>query len=261
MLLFSCKDETKKKNLIENKLTEFKWNFKDHKKFIYSYSLILNSEHSFDKEKPLEKMKVIGKGELEVVVKNKHLADVNIKNLKMDMISFNVKGEIIDTISNNSPNNLVQGLKTNGTFENQQHNMQFDLIFSLPTKNRIGEKSDFKIQLPLNANGSSLISKGANTLTYEKNGEFEGRKCAIIKSEINISNLNLEKELIDKYTFSTTGKGTYYFDLKNGYLIGNEIEFTAEQKIDTETNNENDNGMYAVSIQKGIIRMNLTKVE
>ena len=130
LLLFSCKDETKKKNLIENKLTEFKWNFKDHKKFIYSYSLILNSEHSFDKEKPLEKMKVIGKGELEVVVKNKHLADVNIKNLKMDMISFNVKGEIKDTISNNSPNNLVQGLKTNGTFENQQHNMQFDLIFS-----------------------------------------------------------------------------------------------------------------------------------
>ena len=89
---------------------------------------------------------------------------------------------------------------------------------------------------------------------------FEEKECAVLKGKIDISNLEIPEELNGIYKSSSTGNGTYYFDLKNQYFVGADIQLKMTVMMDTETDND-DMGMYANMISENEFKIRLEKIE
>ncbi len=215
-----------------------------------------------NKDRTANKSNIIGSGNLNVRVKQNNLADLSLTNLKMDMIMLDENGIAKDTMSNTTPVSVIQDMKPNGTFGTDNHNIIFDLIFPLPSKNlKIGEQDKIQMQMPFNANGSRLFVKGFNTLEFVGMENFEEKKCAVLKSRIDISNLEIPEELNGIYKSSSIGNGTYYFDLKNQYFVGADIQLTMTVIMDTETDKDNNMGMYANMKSENEFKIRLEKIE
>jgi hypothetical protein len=256
VILSSCGNQNSK-----SEQTEFTWDFSKQKKYIYSYSQTVMSENKMDKDQPANKANIIGNGNLNVRVKENNLADLSLTNLKMDMIMLDENGIAKDTISNSASTSVIQDMKPNGTFGTNNHNIIFDLIFPLPSKNlKIGEKDKIPMQMPFNANGSSLLIKGFNTLEFIGIESFDGKECAVLKGEIDISNLEIPEELDGIYKGSSLGNGTYYFDLKNRSFVGADIQMTMIIMMDTETD-KTDMGMYGNMKSENEFKIRLEKIE
>jgi hypothetical protein len=263
LILISCGNSNK--NFDQNSTTnenDFVWDFSQPKKYIYSYWQEVDGTNNMNKDMPANTSKIIGNGYLNVRVKENNLADLSLTDLKMDMIMFDDNGKAKDTMSNAVPASVIQDMKPNSTFGNNNHNFLFDLIFPLPTKKlKVGEKDKIPMEMPFNANGSRLSVKGFNTLEFIGMEKFEGKEVAILKGDIDISNLEKPEELSGIYKSSSIGKGTYYFDLKNQYFVGADIQMTMKVLMDTETGEKDDMGMFAEMQSDNKFKIRLEKIE
>ena len=140
-------------------------------------------------------------------------------DLKVKMTNVFTK----DTISQSQPNKVIQDLKSDGTFMVTFNTNDFiRLLFPLPNKNLSkGHSYDIPMILPYNINGSVINSKGFNSLQFTNYEVINGHKCAVLIGDINISELDLPKNFEGNYELSQIGKGTYYFDIENGWNFGN----------------------------------------
>lgn len=264
LILASCgneelPNESKDSNA---KKTNFIWDFNTKRKFIYSYSQTVNGTNKMDKDRPADKTSVNGKGYLNIGVKENNLADLSLTDLEIDLIIFNEEGTPRDTMSYKAPATVVQDMKPNGSFNVPNSNIMFDLLFPLPSKDlKIGESDKISMKIPFNANGSRLFSKGFNVLTFKGYGTIEGIECAVLEGKLNVSKLKVPEELKGEYKSSTTGLGTYYFDLKNHYYVGADIQILMEVMMDSETDDENDLGMFMKMTGDNIFKIRLEKIE
>lgn len=242
--------------------SKFIWDFSTKKKFIYSYSQTVNGTNKMGKDSPTDKSLMNGKGYLNVRVKENNSADLSLTDLEIDMIMFNDNGTPRDTLSNKAPTTVIQGMKPDGSFSDPNSNIMFDLLFPLPSKDlKIGETDKIAMQIPFNANGSRLFSKGFNELTFKGFEVIDERECAVLIGKLNVSNLEIPEELKGEYKSITTGFATYYFDIENHYYIGADIQSLMEVKMDTETENENDLGMFMEMTSDNIFKIRLEKIE
>ncbi len=263
LILISCGNSCKTSAQISTTdKNDFVWDFSQPKKYVYTYWQEAVGTNILDKDMPADKSKIIGNGLLNVRVKDNNMADLSLTDLKMDMIMFDDNGKPNDSTSNTMPASVIQDMKPNSTFGNNNHNLIFDLIFPLPSKKlKVGEKDKIPMQMPFNANGSSLSVKGFNTLEFVGMETFDGKKVAVLKGDIDISRLEIPEELNGNYKSSSIGKGTYYFDLKNQYFVGADIQLTMKFLIDTETDEENDMGMFADIQNDNRFKIRLEKIE
>ena len=242
----SCKDEKDQKHKNDNvQLTELSWDFSHKKTYSYSYQQNVKNQNTFRRDQSPDKSKIIGNGNLNVWVKDNDHADLSLTNLKMDMITFDEHGEARDTISNDAPPSVIHGMKPNGSFESNSHNVIFDLIFPLPHKNlSIGESDKIPLQMPYNAGGTELFVKGFNTIEYVGNEMLNSKDCAVLKGKIDISNLEIPEELDGIYKGEAIGNATYYFDLKNRCFAEVDLQIDIKILIDTEASAIDTKGIY-----------------
>lgn len=257
VILASCGNQNDK-----SVQTEFTWDFSKQKKYIYSYSQIVSSDIQMEKNEGITNTKSIGNGDLNVRVKQNNLADISLTNLKMDMIRFDENGIANDTMSNTAPTMVIQNMKSNGTFDRDNHNIIFDYMFALPTKNLIvGEKEKIPMKMPFNANGANLTVKGFNSLEFVGMENFEGKECAVLKGKIKVSDLEIPEELDGTYKSSSIGNGTYYFDLKDRYFVGADIKVTMTIMMDTETDKPDDMGMFGNMVSDNEFKIRFKSIE
>lgn len=263
LILVSCGSENSKSTETGNSIeSQFKWDFSRQRKFVYSFSQTVNGENKMDKDRPTEKTYMTGVGNLNVRVKENNLADLSLTDIEMKMIMFNEDGTPRDTMTQKAPTNVVQDMKSDGSFGDSNTDILFDMLFPLPNKNlEKGESDEIPMQMPFNANGSKLFSKGQNTLTFTGYEEIEGRNCAVLKGVIDISKLDVPEELKGEYECSTTGNATYYFDLENGYYVGADIEMIMDVMMDSETENEDDFGMFMKMKSDNVYKIRLEEIE
>lgn len=214
-----------------NRKEKIEWNFENKSKIVYSYSQEIISENKLSKNDNLNKTYIIGKGKLNIIIKDKDFADLSITNLKVKMKSDISK----DTIFNTQNDILIQDLKTDGSFLSNSGNELFQTLLPIINK-KISQSETYNIPLVLsyNFNGSTVNSKGFNKLTFVKYENLNEHNCAVLKGEINISKLNLPNNIKGKYELTQTGNGTYYFDIENGYFIKSIVDFTTISMVDNE---------------------------
>lgn len=263
LIFTSCGNGTTESNKTENSNeSQFQWDFSKQRKFIYSFSQTVNGENKMDKDVPAKKTYMTGIGYLNVRVKENNLADLSLTDIEMKMIMFNEDGTPRDTMTQKAPTNVVQDMKPDGSFGDSNKDILFDMLFPLPNKNlEKGDSDEIPMQMPFNVNGSRLYSKGQNTLTFLGYEEMEGRNCAVLKGLIDISKLDIPEELKGEYECSTTGNATYYFDLENGFYVGADIQMVMDAMMDSETENEDDFGMFMKMKSDNVYKIRLEEIE
>lgn len=263
LTLISCGNKNKSsEHSSTSDQKEFLWDFSQPKKYIYSYWQEVDGTNIMDKNSSADKSKIIGNGFLNVRVKENNLADLSLTELKTDMILFDESGKPRDTISDTAPASVIQDMKPNSTFGNNNHNFVFDLIFPLPKKKlEVGEKDKIPMEMPFSANGSRLTVKGFNTLEFVGMEKFDGKEVAVIEGKIDISSLEIPEELNGEYKSTSIGNGTYYFDLENQHFVGADIQLTMKALIDTETDEKDNIGMFADMQSDNTFKIRLDKIE
>tara|TARA_B100000674_G_C37837410_1_gene913573 strand:- start:453 stop:1277 length:825 start_codon:yes stop_codon:yes gene_type:complete len=263
LILASCGSENSKSTETDNPNgTQFQWDFGKQRTFIYSFSQTVNGENQMGKDRPADKTYMTGIGHLNVRVKENNLADLSLTDIEMKMVRYDQEGTPKDTMTQKVPANVVQEMKPNGSFDDSNKDILFKMLFPLPNKDlEKGDSDEITMQMPFNANGSRLFSKGQNTLTFKGYKEIEGRNCVVLKGEIDISNLDVPEELKGEYECSTLGNATYYFDLENRYYVGADIKMVMNVMMDSETENEDDFGMFMKMKSDNIFKIRLEKIE
>jgi hypothetical protein len=138
----------------------------------------------------------------------------------------------------------------------------FKMLFPLPSEDlKEGEKDKVAMQMPFNANGSRLYAKGFNTLEFSGFEKICDRECVVLSGIIDISEMDVPEELTGEYKNSTTGKATYYFDLEDKIYVGADINMTMDVLMDTESNDQNQRGMYMAMKSQNIFKIRLEKIE
>ncbi|NQY07037.1 MAG: hypothetical protein HRT68_12835 [Flavobacteriaceae bacterium] len=262
LIFASCGNGNTKSAKAENSNEfQFQWDFSKQRKFIYSFSQIVNGENKMDKERPSDKTYTKGLGQLNVRVKENNLADISLTDIEMQMIDYDQEGNPRDTMTQKVPNTVVQDMKPDGSFGDSNTDILFDMLFPLPNKNLDeGDSDEIPMQMPFSTNGSRLFAKGQNTLTFAGYEEIEGRNCAVLKGVIDISELDIPEELKGEYECSTTGSATYYFYLEDGYYTGADIKMVMDVMMDTETENEDDFGMFMKMKSDNVFKIRLEKI-
>lgn len=266
VLLSSCGNDNTLKvednNSNGSSNTEFIWDFSKEKKYVYSYSQTVNAENQMSKNGLTSKSYMTGNGNVNVRVKSNNLADLSLTNIEMSMIMFNEDGTPRDTMTNTVPANVVQDMKPNGSFGQENVDVLFDILFPLPSYDlKDGESDKILMKIPFNANGSRLFSEGYNTLTFSGYKTVEGRKCAVLKGKLDVSKLKIPEELEGQYKSATTGSATYYFDLKEHCYVGADIHMVMDIMMDSETGNEDDFGMFAKMKSDNVFKIRLEQIE
>ncbi|MEP2990928.1 MAG: hypothetical protein ABJN61_11665 [Flavobacteriaceae bacterium] len=242
--------------------TAFILDFSSQKKYVYSYSQSSKSEAQFEKDEPFNKTKSYANGNLNIRVKENNLANLSVTNLKANLITFDNDGVAKDTTSNNVPTMVIQNMTQQGTFEDSNHNILFDLIFPLPTKPlKVGETENIPLQIPFNANGSKLFVKGFNAIEYSGIKIIDGKECAVLNGIIDISQIETPEELATNYESSTTGTGTYYFSLLDKYFMRAEIRINMITFSKPKTEESVNDGLYGNMKNSSEIIAQLIEIE
>lgn len=264
LALVSCGDNrshsTRSGDTTESK---FVWDFSKERTFIYSFSQEVQNENNMGRTETVEqKTYMTATGHLHVRVKDNNLADLSFIDIKTKMVSYEDDGTPGDTIAHDSPLNIVQDMKPDGSFDDSNSEIMFGLLFPLPNiQAKEGESGHIPMKLPFNANGSRLFAKGQNTLTFTGFEEVEGITCAVLEGEIDVSDLDVPEELTGEYESSMIGEATYYFDLKNGYYVGADIHMQMAALMDSEIEGEENFGRYMEIKSDNIYTIRLEKIE
>ncbi len=257
VFLASCGNKNKQ---LES--TEFILDFSNQKKYIYSYSQTSLSETQWETDEPSHKTKSDANGDLNIRIKENNLADLSITNLKTNLITLDINGFENDTISNTAQTMVIQNMNQKGAFENNSHNIMFDLIFPLPTKNlKIGETDKIPMQIPFNVNGSKLFVKGFNEIEYSGTKKLNGMECAVLNGKIDISEIEIPEELESTYESTTTGNGTYYYSLKNQYFVGADIKINMATSSNPKSKKSGNNGVFGSMKNSSEIIIRLKEIE
>jgi hypothetical protein len=262
LLLSSCGSIPKEKNSDGSENKHFIWDFNKEIKYIYSYSQTVETESRISKSDAVSKTYMTGIGNLNVRVKPNNLADLSLTNMELSMIMFNEDGTPTDTMTHTSPPTVVQDMKPNGSFDEPNSNLLFDILFPLPSQDlKEGQSDKTLMKIPFNANGSVLFSKGFNTLSFTGFKTIKGRKCAVLEGILDISKLEIPEELDGEYKSATTGNATYYFDIEDHCYVGADIHMIMDVMMDTESEGQDDFGMYMEMKSDNIFKIRLERLD
>ncbi len=203
----------------------FAWDFSKSILYTYSFTQDVKGEDKSDLTLGYPQLSAfIGTGNLNVQANGNGLADLSITEMYVDRYSFDKNGNPADKVTEQLPESLVKGMSPDGTFGDYNKIILYEFLFPLPKKNiELGESIDIPMEMTFNTNRGKLLVKGQNRLTYIKTEPYKERDCAILKGEIDISEIDIPDDFTGSYSYSTSGKAIYYFDKENKYFVAADI--------------------------------------
>lgn len=240
----------------------YRWDFSKKRKFIYTYSQSVDGENKMGKNETPDKTLMMGNGFLNLQVKDGNLADLSLTDIEMQMVTFDKEETPLDTITQQIPTNVVENMKPDGSFGDSNTDILFDMLFPLPSKDlTVGEFEEIPLQIPFNAGITPLFAKGQNTLTLKGKEEFEGKNCDVFTGVIDVTDLDLPKDVKGEYRCFTTGNATYFFDSENGYYLGADIQMDMDILMDSGSAEGDPLGTYAEMNSRNSFRIRLKDIE
>ena len=259
LLLTACGDKVSKNSNASGN-AEFLWDFSKPQTYVYDYEQTVEMRSTMGRDEPEEKSKISAKGTLKIIVKDENQADISLSDMVINMILFDENGPS-DTVNNNAGDMVTPGMGPDGSFKDKNSESMYSMLFPLPEKPiKPGETGERQMQMPFNAGNIMLTISGANKLTFKGYENFEGRNCAVLEGAIDVSKLELPKDAIGNYKSTTTGTGTYYFDLKNKCYVGADVKMVSNVLMDTENFPDIDLGMFMQMYSDSVFKIRLKEI-
>lgn len=211
---------------------------------IYNFYQEANQESKFGKALPNDspdKIKLSSRGKFVIKTKAKNLADFAITDYKIDVYKLNEKDLPMDTIQDNLPPIIIQDISEKVSIGDAKY-AYFNFLFLLPNETlRLGETQTLDYQIPFNINNSKIFIKGKVKIAYDDILEIENVKFAKVNCDIQLSNLQIPKEIKGTYRCSFVGNASYLFDLKNKRMKKSEATLQVKiygKMLDNETQSD-----------------------
>ena len=198
----------------------FRWNFANNKTYAYLFQQRVVSCFDLGSPSPTKQSMSANAGLL-LKAKGDNTADMFLKDMKAVMSMDFGSGEE-KTMRSEIPAVVVQGVKEDGGMEvgSTGTEMLLKLLFPLPPKPlKVGEFAEIPLAMPFNASGSVLQVKGAAKVTLTGYVTIEERLCARLETQIDISKMEVPKEIKGSYACTTRGKSVFYFDIKERAFV------------------------------------------
>jgi hypothetical protein len=171
------------------------------------------------------------KGLLLIKSQGDSTAELVLKDMKISMKSEDEP----KTMEQQMPPFAVQGMKEDGSgsFGNSSQDMVLKMLFPLPPKPiKVGESVDVPAQMPFDAMGSVLNATGRSRITLTQYVTIDGRTCAQLDVDTDISKLEVPSELKGEYRCSTKGTSVFYFDVADRSFVSGTIALIMQFSID-----------------------------
>ncbi len=216
-----------------------RWDFSGNKIFTYDFTqkvAMLSDMNMGRPEKTKAKQKMLAVGS--VKMKSQGDGTANLV-LKVDSMKMNV-----DVGSGNAPDEreigshppmVVQGVTEDGgmTVGDSAQATFIKLMFPMPPKAlSVGESDSLPATMPFNAMGSALHVKGQTRITLTGYVNVDGKTCARLEAETDISELDVPEELEGTYECKTNGKAVFYYDPKEKAFVSGSMALMMRMHVD-----------------------------
>lgn len=130
---------------------------------------------------------------------------------------------------------VVQGVKEDGSMRVRDSSIELVLAALFPLAGKpvkVGQTVSVPMAMPFNALGSALYVEGAAKITLTGYVEINGRTCARLVTDIDISRLDVPKELKGTYEWFTVGTSVAYFDVRDRRFVSVDLALTMGMHVE-----------------------------
>ena len=112
----------------------------------------------------------------------------------------------------------------------------FDYVLPIfpdrPKPLRVGESVTVPLDVPFDAMNSVLSVEGTSTITLTGYVTIDGRRCARIETDIDMSKLDIPEEMPGTYKCAFKGKSVSYFDVEKSRFVSVEVALAIGMQIE-----------------------------
>jgi hypothetical protein len=211
-------------------------------KKIYAFDYTQQVETTADmnvkvKEDARHKQKMDAKGLLLLKSKGDQTGTLVLKGMKVSMVTASKAGGQERSTEMQQPTMVIPRVAENGSMEGGAVSAQplLNLLFPMPPNPlKPGESALVPVSFPFNAMGSLLTVKGTSKITYAGGVLIDGKVCARLDIEIDVSQLEVPKEAEGKYACSAKGGAVYYFDVEAQEFVGGDTAILMKMSIESK---------------------------
>ena len=140
------------------------------------------------------------------------------------------------TIKSQAPPFVIQGVKEDGSMKTDNNFAQL-LSWSLssppPKPLRVGESVAILERTSFGTlDGTIVPVEGTSTITLTKYVTIDGRRCARLDRDIDVSKFDVPDDLVGTHEFLLKGKSVSYFDIEQRCFVSVELAFAMHMKAD-----------------------------
>jgi hypothetical protein len=217
-----------------------RFDFSGSKVYAFDYSQqveMLSEMNGRTKDASGMKQKMDAKGVLLLKSKGDKTGTLVLKDMHLSMGVAAKKGDPERTREINSPPVAIPKVTEDGGMEGPALNAQplLKLLFPMPpTPLKPGESALVPVSIPFNAMGSPLTVQGTSKVTHSGYVLIDGKVCARLDTEFDVSQLEVPKELDGKYSCSTRGGSVYYYDVESAEFVSGETAILMKISIQSK---------------------------
>jgi hypothetical protein len=139
------------------------------------------------------------------------------------------------TMKRQMPSIVLSGMSEDGRVQAKggSQKMLMKILFPLPDKALApGGTADVPLSMPFNAMGSPLTVKGQSRITLTDYVTIDGKRCARLKTRMDIDKLDVPEELEGEYQAQAHGQGVFYFSPAQHRFVRGSLAVRMDMSID-----------------------------
>jgi len=220
-----------------------RWDFSGDKVYPFDFSQKIIMENEMDdmsgnENRQTSTQRMEGYGKLSLKSEGNNVARFVLEDLTMSMEISVPDSDEPKVMKSQAPPMVIQGIKEDGSMKlgNSAQELLFKTLFPMPpTPLKIGEAVSVPAQMPFNAMGSLLYVTGNSEIKLADYVQINGKTCAKLKTEIDISTLNVPEEMKGNYKCQVKGRSIFYFNIEDRHFMSGRVAMLMSIRVEAPT--------------------------
>jgi hypothetical protein len=223
-----------------NEAALFRWDFSGKQVYQYEFSqlVLVTSEignmHGNEASKASHQS-IQGDGKLSLKSEGNKSARLVLENLTMSMEVEIPESDEPQIIQSQAPPIVIQGVQEDGSMKlgNSGQEILLKTLFPIPPKPlKVGQSVSVPAEMPFNVMGSLLHVKGKTDIKLSDYVQVNGKTCAKLETEIDISTLNVPVELKGEYQCQIKGRSIFFFNVEDKHFVAGRVAMLMSMHVE-----------------------------